>query len=314
MKFYKLKTNEQEFNMSDIKFDDDLKITDESKNNITEYLNKYVEEFEYKTNDKLLTIISDSLKLSDKNIGNTIDIHTTDKNIFQMCYIEHSYNEDNSVNKLNFLATIMNNKRKQITGDAFIFSNSLLTTKIDEKDKAVEYINLNDMELIDLIDVILINYYRIGVCFDGDEYTKFIFDNNMVIIAPLKYNGINLSELGFKKSHLLNFGIDMFYTNEGENELKKYNSKLASFYWDIGKFKDKVFIALRSETEKKYDSLIDEYIDKILNIYEKYCFDDDEMNVPKEFKFYDYQTNEKYTNKYIVFDNLYDKIVLSYKK
>jgi len=43
MKFYKLKTNEQEFNMSDIKFDDDLKITDESKNNIIEYLNKYVE-------------------------------------------------------------------------------------------------------------------------------------------------------------------------------------------------------------------------------------------------------------------------------
>jgi hypothetical protein len=38
------------------------------------------------------------------------------------------------------------------------------------------------------------------------------------------------------------------------------------------------------------------------------------MNVPKEFKFYDYQTNEKYTNKYIVFDNLYDKIVLSCKK
>ena len=32
MKFYKLKTNEQEFNMSDIKFDDNLKITDESKN------------------------------------------------------------------------------------------------------------------------------------------------------------------------------------------------------------------------------------------------------------------------------------------
>jgi hypothetical protein len=314
MKFYKLKTNEQEFNMSNIKFDDNLKITDESKNNIIEYLNKYIEEFEYKTNDKLMTIIAESLKLSDKNVGNTIDIHTTNKNIFQMCYIEHSHNEDNSVNKLNFLATIMNNKRKEITGDVFIFSNSLLTTKINEKDKANEYINLCDMELSDLIDVILVNYYRIGVCFDGDEYNKFIFDNNMIIIAPSKYNGIKMAELGFKKSSLLNLGIDMFYTLEGDNELKKYNSKLASFYWDIGKFKDKVFIALRSETEKKYDSLIDEYIDKILNIYEKYCFDDDEMNVPKELKFYDYQTNEKYTNKYIVFDNLYDKIVLSYKK
>lgn len=314
MKFYKLKPNEQEFNMSDIKFDDDLKITNESRNNIIEYLNKYVEEFEYKTNDKLMMIISESLKLSDKNIGNTIDIHTTNKNIFQMCYIEHSYNEDNSVNKLNFLATIMNNKRKEITGDAFIFSNSLLTTKIDEKDKAIEYINLSDMELIDLIDIILINYYHVGVCFNGDEYSNFIFDNNMVVISPLKYNGINLAELGFKKSHLLNLGIDIFYTLEGENELKKYNSKLASFYWDIGKFKDKVFIVLRSETEKKYDSLINEYIDKILNIYEKYCYDDDEMNVPKELKFYDYQTNEKYTNKYIVFDNLYDKIVLSCKK
>jgi len=314
MKFYKLKPNEQEFNMSDIKFDDDLKITNESRNNIIEYLNKYVEEFEYKTNDKLMMIISESLKLSDKNVGNTIDIHTTNKNIFQMCYIEHSYNEDNSVNKLNFLATIMNNKRKEITGDAFIFSNSLLTTKINEKDKANEYINLCDMELIDLIDVILINYYHVGVCFNGDEYSNFIFDNNMVVISPSKYNGINLAELGFKKSHLLNLGIDIFYTLEGDNELKKYNSKLASFYWDIGKFKDKVFIVLKSETEKKYDSLINEYIDKILNIYEKYCYDDDEMNVPKELKFYDYQTNEKYTNKYIVFDNLYDKIVLSCKK
>ena len=153
MKFYKLKPNEQEFNMSDIKFDDDLKITNESRNNIIEYLNKYVEEFEYKTNDKLMMIISESLKLSDKNVGNTIDIHTTNKNIFQMCYIEHPYNEDNSVNKLNFLATIMNNKRKEITGDAFIFSNSLLTTKINEKDKANEYINLCDMELIDLIEI-----------------------------------------------------------------------------------------------------------------------------------------------------------------
>lgn len=314
MKFYKLKTNEQEFNMSDIKFDDNLKITDESRNNILEYLNKYVEEFEYKTNDKLMTIISESLKLSDKNVGNTIDVHTTNKNIFQLCYIEHSHNEDNSVNKLNFLATIMNNKRKEITGDVFIFSNSLLTTKINEKDKANEYINLSDMDLNDLIDVILVNYYRIGVCFNGDEYNKFIFDNNMIINAPSIYNGIKMAELGFKKSSLLNLGIDMFYTLEGENELKKYNSKLASFYWDIGKFKDKVFIALRSETEKKYDSLIDEYIDKILIIYEKYCFDDDEMNVPKELKFYDYQTNEKYTNKYIVFDNLYDKIVLSCKK
>ena len=314
MKFYKLKPNEQEFNMSNIKFDDNLKITDESKNNIIEYLNKYVEEFEYKTNDKLMIIIAESLKLSDKNVGNTIDIHTTNKNIFQLCYIEHSYNEDNSVNKLNFLATIMNNKRKEITGDAFIFSNSLLTTKINEKDKANEYINLCDMELIDLIDVILVNYYHVGAYFDGDEHSKFIFDNNMTIIAPSKYNGIKLDELGFKKSSLLNLGIDMFYTLEGDNELKKYNSKLASFYWDIGKFKDKVFIALRSETEKKYDSLIDEYIDKILNIYEKYCYDDDEMNVPKELKFYEYQTNEKYTNKYIVFDNLYDKIVLSYKK
>ena len=47
-------------------------------------------------------------------------------------------------------------------------------------------------------------------------------------------------------------------------------------------------------------------------IYDKFCYDDTEMNVPKELKFYDYQSNDKYTNKYIVFDNLYSKIVLKW--
>jgi hypothetical protein len=92
----------------------------------------------------------------------------------------------------------------------------------------------------------------------------------------------------------------------------KYNRLLGSFY--LQNFNNKIFIALKSETEKKYDSLLDDYINKVLTIYDKLCFDDDEMNIPKELKFYDYQSNEKYTNKYIVFDNLYDQIVLKIAK
>jgi 3'(2'), 5'-bisphosphate nucleotidase len=39
-------------------------------------------------------------------VGNTIDIHTTSKNIYQMCYVEFSKEP------LNFIGTIINNKRK----------------------------------------------------------------------------------------------------------------------------------------------------------------------------------------------------------
>jgi len=306
MKFYKLRMNDDTFKFNNLKFDNDLKITNESKNNLVKYLNDYVVEIEYNNQKEFIELISNSLNLNDKNIGNTVDIYTTNKKIYQMCYQE--FTEE----PINFLATILNTKRKIVRGDVFLFSNSLLTTKIDEKDKALDYITQDNMTFDDVVNIILVNYYNIGLCFDGDKYFKFIFDNNMIIKSPENLKGIELSKLSFKRNNLLNFTIDLFYENEGDKVKDKYNKILGSFYLD--NFYNKMFIAIKSETEKKYDSLLDDYIDRIINIYNHYCFDDDEMNIPKEFKFYDYQTNEKYTNKYIVFDNLYNKIVLSNKK
>jgi hypothetical protein len=298
--------NDDTFKFNNLKFDNDLKITNESKNNLVKYLNDYVVEIEYNNQKEFIELISNSLNLNDKNIGNTVDIYTTNKKIYQMCYQE--FTEE----PINFLATILNTKRKIVRGDVFLFSNSLLTTKIDEKDKALDYITQDNMTFDDVVNIILVNYYNIGLCFDGDKYFKFIFDNNMIIKSPENLKGIELSKLSFKRNNLLNFTIDLFYENEGDKVKDKYNKILGSFYLD--NFYNKMFIAIKSETEKKYDSLLDDYIDRIINIYNHYCFDDDEMNIPKEFKFYDYQTNEKYTNKYIVFDNLYNKIVLSNKK
>ena len=129
----------------------------------------------------------------------------------------------------------------------------------------------------------------------------------MIIIAPSNLKGIKLFELSFKRSDLLNKTIDIFYEADGKNVKEKYNTILSNFYLET--FNNRIFLALKSNSEKQYESIIDEYITKYINIYNKFCFDDDEMRVPKDLKFYDYQSNDKYTNKYIVFDNLYSKIL-----
>jgi hypothetical protein len=221
-----------------------------------------------------------------------------------MCYLEFSKEP------LNYLATIMNVKRKAINGDVYVFSNSLLTTKIEDKSNPQEYISNCDMSIDNLIDIILNNFYFKGICFDGENYSTFIFDNNMKIRSPESLKETDLSKMLFRRTELLNFTIDLFFEEKGDKLKSKYNKKLSSFY--IEDLKGKIFIALKSENEKKYNDINEdeEYLKKILIIYEKYCFDDNEIQVPKELKFYEYQDNDKYTNKYIVFDNLFDKIVL----
>jgi hypothetical protein len=310
MKFYKLKTNEDVFKFNELIFDNNLNLTDESKIKLVDFLKEYLEEINCKDDKEFISIISEQLKLDNKlRIGNTIDIYTTNKKIYQMCYLEeNTVDKDLHKESFNFLGTIINSKRKIIKGDIFIFSNSLLTTNIQEKANTIDYITQTDTNIDEIIELILSNYYFKGLYFDGNKTGKFLFDNNLKIISPNEYKDIILSELSFKRSDLLNFSIDVFFDTNGNKIKEKYNNKLSLFY--LENMNNRIFIALKSESEKKYDSILDDYINNILTIYDKFCFDDSEMNVPKELKFYDYQSNDKYTNKYIVFDNLYSKIVL----
>jgi len=313
MKFFKLKSNSDSFKFDSLQFTDDLKLTEESKNSFLLYLNDLIDVIDCTDQKDFITIISDDLKLDNQSrVGNTIDIATTNKKIFQMCYLEENLYDKNKIElPLNFLATIMNSKRKTINEDVFIFSNSLLTTKLEPNTNISEYIKQIDMSVDDLIESILSNYYFTGICFDGLVYYKYLFDNNLTVVAPESIKGTKLSELTFKRSEILNFTIDIFYDthnkNTNDSTKQKYNQKLGLFYME--NFTNKIFISLKSESNKIYDSILDDYINKILHIYDKYCFDDDELRVSKELKFYDYQSSDKYTNKYIVFDNLYDKIL-----
>ena len=358
MKFLKLRINQDVFKFDTLEFTNDLLLTDDSKLRLTEYLNSLVEIIDVKSDKEFISIISEQLNIDNKiNIGNTIDIHTTNKRIYQMCYLEtnifgkkdetveagaveagaveagalkkvdkveeseevNKVKEGEEVNKvkegeevevnpnLNFLATVCNIKRKPINGDVFIFGNSLLTTQITDPSKTLEYITQVDITIDDLIDVILSNYYFTGVCFEGSTFNKYLFNNNLKIVAPLTLKDITLSELSFKRTDILNFTIDLFYDNTGSNAKSKYNSSIGLFY-DIV-LNNRIFIALKSETEKSYDSLFSEYISKLISIYNKFLFDDKELMIPKELKFYDYQSNDKYTNKYIIFDNLFNKII-----
>jgi hypothetical protein len=317
MRLYKLKPNEDTFNFTNLEFNDDLKLTEDSKKRVVDFLKELVEVVEFNDHTEFISIISEQLELSETNIGNTLDVYTTNKKIYQLCYLERSEKP------LNFLASLMNSKRMILNGDVFIFSNDLITTKMPEKKKdsegkdigeinMQEFIKQSDMEFDEIIDIILANYYYSGVCFDSTKYSKYIFDNNMIIKAPNNLKDINLGEFSFKRTDILNMSVDVFYEKEGKNIKEKYNTMLSNFYLET--FNNRIFIAVGGSIEKKYESIIDEYINKYITIYNKFCFDDDEIRIPKELKFYDYQTNEKYTNKYIVFDNLYDKIVLSYKK
>jgi hypothetical protein len=308
MIIYKLKKNNDVFKFDTLEFTDDIKLTEESKGKLVEYLNTILEPIECKTDKEFMSVITEELNINDYDrIGNTIDIYTTNKNIFQMCYLEDSKDE------INFFGTVINSKRKLINGNVFILANSLLTTKIDNPENTLDFIKTHDVTLDDIIEIIISNYYYKGLCFEGNEYGKFMFDNNMKIVAPLKYKDMELSKMGFKRSDVLNFTMDVFYDNTSSvNRIKeKYNNKLSLFY--LEDLKDKIFVTLKSEYEKKYDWVLEDYVQPIFNIYEKHCYDDNELNVPKEFKFYDYQSNEKYTNKYIIFDNLYNKIILSRK-
>jgi len=159
----------------------------------------------------------------------------------------------------------------------------------------------------ELVELILSNYYFKGICFEGEKYFKYIFDNNLQDVAPSNIKDTKLYDLNFKKSDLLNFTIHVFFDSIGTNQKLKYNKNLGMFYDQL--FNNRIFIAHSSENDKRYDSILDDYIGKIINIYNKHLCDDKELMVPKELKFYDYQSNDKYTNKYIVFDNLYDKIL-----
>jgi len=349
MKFFKLKINSDVFKFDEIKFTDELQLTEESKLKLIEYFTPFLEVIEAKSDKEFISIITEQLDINNTtNIGSTIDIHTTNKKIYQMCFLELPFkkNEDKSDNvkevkevevvkkvekvkeveeveevkvvkdvkevevvdpNLNFLATICNIKRKPINGDVFIFGNSLLTTKITDVSKTLEYITQVDITIDDLIDIVLSNYYFTGVCFEGSTFNKFIFNNNLKIVAPNNLKDVNLSELSFKRADVLNYTIDVFYDKTGSNAKSKYNVSLGLFY-DIV-FNNRIFLALKSETEKSYDSLFSEYITKLISIYNRFLVDDKELIIPKELKFYDYQSNDKYTNKYIIFDNLFDKII-----
>jgi len=304
MKFYKLKKNNDLLKFDSLEFLDDLNLKKEFKNRLVEYLKSLIEEYDSKNDKEFMSIISEHLNIdNDKNIGNTIDIYTTNKKIYQMCYLEDSKDD------INFLGTISNTKRKLINGDVFIFVNSLSTTKIDQKDKTLDYIKQENMSIDDLIEVILSNYFFTGLFFDGNNYGKFKFDNHLKILAPKQYHNIELKTLTLKRSDILNFKIDVFYDNDSNiNKIKdKFNKKLGMFY--LENFKNRIFIGIKSDNEKNYDSILDDYIQAIMNIYEKKIFDDDELRIPRELKYYDYQDNKKYTNKYIVFDNLYEKLI-----
>ena len=309
MKFFKLKVNDDIFKFNELVFDTNLQLVNDSKNTLVDFLNKYLEEINCKDEKEFISIVSEDLKLDNQlRIGNTIDVYTTNKKIYQMCYLEeNTVDKDLHKEAFNFLGTVINSKRKIIKGNAFIFSNSLKTTNIDEKAKTLDYISQTDTSLDEVIEVILSNYYFKGLYFEGEKYGKFLFDNNLKIISPDEYKNVSLNELNFKRSDLLNFTIDVFFDNEGEKIKEKYNNKLSLFY--LENMKNRIFIALRSDSDKKYDSILNDYENKILMLYNKYCFDDAEMIVSKELKFYDYQSNDKYTNKYIVFDNLYSKIL-----
>lgn len=303
MKLYKLKMNEDTFKFSSLNFTDELNLTEESKNSLVEYLNTIFEEITFKTDKDFISIISEGLNVDNQTrIGNTIDIYTTNKKIYQMCYLE------DSKENLNFLGTVINNKRKIINGDVYVFANELTTTKIVDVSKTLEYIKHADINMDDLIEVILSNYYFKGLYFEGEKYGKYLFDNTLKVIAPEQYKGTDLSSLAFKKADVLNFSTNVFFDKEGNNLKKLYNNKLGFYY--LEEFKNRIFFAIKSESEKNFDNVLDDYINKLFIVFEKFCFDDDEIRIPKEFKFYDYQSNEKYTNKYIVFDNLYDKLVL----
>jgi hypothetical protein len=304
MKIFKLKTNDDVFKFESLEFTDDLQLSVDSKNRLVEYINTIFEEIEYNDDKDFISIISEGLKANDwDRIGNTIDIFTTDKNIYQMCYVE------DSKESLNFLGTVTNNKRKIINGDAFIFANTLSTTQIEDNSKALDYIKKVSIDMNDIIEILLSNYYFKGLFFEGDVYGKFLFDNSLKVVSPTKYKDLDISTLSFKKADVLNFSTNIFYDNVGDKIKQKYNNKLSLYY--LENLKDRIFFTIKSENEKKFDQILDSYINKIFTIFDKFCHDDDEMRIPKEFKFYDYQTNENYTNKYIVFDKLYDKIVLS---
>jgi hypothetical protein len=315
MRLYKLKPNEDTFNFTNLEFNDDLKLTEDSKKRVSDFLKEYVEVIEFNDHTEFISIISEQLELSETNIGNTLDVYTTNKKIYQLCYLERSEKP------LNFLASLMNAKRMILNGDVFIFSNDLITTKIPKKEKKKDgegkdeeinmqdFIKQSDMEFDEIIDILLENYYYTGLCFEGTKYYKYIFDNNMVIKAPNNLKDMKLGELAFKRTDMLNMSVDVFYEKEGKNIKEKYNTMLSNFYLET--FNNRIFIAVGGSAEKKYESIIDEYIVKYITIYNKFCFDDDEIRIPRELKFYDYQSNDKYTNKYIVFDNLYDKIILN---
>jgi len=302
MKLFKLKTNTDVFKFDSLEFTDNLQLVDDSKNRLVEYLNSIFEEIEYKTDKDFISIISEGLNANDfDRIGNTIDIFTTDKKIYQMCYIEDS-KED-----LNFLGTIINNKRKITNGNVYIFGNSLLTTKIDKSSKALDYITQISIDINDIIEIVLANYYFKGLSFEGTVYGKFLYNNSLKIVAPLQHKDIDISTLSFKKADVLNFSTTVFYDTEGTKIKEKYNNKLGFYY--LEEFKNRIFLIINNENEKKFDQILENYISKIFTIFDKFCFDDQEIKIPKEFKFYDYQMNESYTNKYIVFDNLYDQII-----
>jgi hypothetical protein len=301
MKLFKLKANEDTFKFDTLEFTDELKLKDDSKAKLVEYLNTLIEEVDFNDDTEFITKITEFLKVSETNIANTIDVHTTNKKIYQMCYLEYSKES------LNFFGTVINNKRKIINGDIYIFANTLLTTKITDKAKTLENINQDTLTMDELVELILSNYYFKGLCFEGEKYFKYIFDNNLQVVAPSNIKDTKLYDLNFKKSDLLNFTIHVFFDSIGTNQKLKYNKNLGMFYDEL--FNNRIFIAHSSENDKRYDSILDDYIGKIISIYNKHLCDDKELMVPKELKFYDYQSNDKYTNKYIVFDNLYDQIL-----
>lgn len=301
MKLYKIKANEDTFKFDTLEFTDDLKLTENSKNSLVEYLTALIEEVDFKNRTEFISKITELLKVHDDNIGNTIDVYTTNKKIYQMSYLE--YSKDG----LNFLGTIMNTKRKIINGDIYVYANSLLTTKISDKAKILEFIQQDTLTMDELIEIILSNYYFKGLCFEGDKYSKYIFDNNLKIVAPTSLKDIQLNELSFRRSDLLNFTIDVFSDEKGDLGKSKYNKILGLFYDTV--FFNRIFIANNTANDKRYDSILDDYIVKLISIYNRYLCDDKEIIVPKELKMYDYQSNDKYTNKYIIFDNLYEKIL-----
>ena len=301
MKLFKLKAKEDTFKFDTLEFTDELKLKDDSKAKLVEYLNTLIEEVNFNDDTEFITKITELLKVNETNVANTIDIHTTNKKIYQMCYLEYSKES------LNFFGTVINNKRKIINGDIYIFANTLLTTKITDKAKTLENISQDTLTMDELVEIILSNYYFKGVCFEGEKYFKYLFDNNLQVIAPSNIKDTKLYDLNFKKSDLLNFTIHVFFDSIGTNQKLKYNKNLGMFYDEL--FNNRIFIAHSSENDKRYDSILDDYIGKIISIYNKHLCDDKELMVPKELKFYDYQSNDKYTNKYIVFDNLYDQIL-----